>query len=40
MDGGGWQEWFTFSGDLGCAGTLIGFILFVIALTVLSRILF
>lgn len=39
MDGD-WQFPFDFLGEIGCVPTLIGFILFVVAVTLVSRVLF
>jgi hypothetical protein len=37
MNGHGWQDRFDFIGEMGCVPTFVGFILFVIAITVLKR---
>lgn len=38
--GGGWQERFEFPGGLGCALMLIGFVLFLIVVSIVRRFLF
>jgi hypothetical protein len=37
MNGHGWQDRFDFVGEVGCIPTLIGFVLFVIVVTILKR---
>jgi hypothetical protein len=37
---GPWQERFTFVGELGCAFTFIGFVLFLVVVLILWQVLF
>lgn len=37
---GPWDHKFTFTNELGCGSTFIGFILFLVAVIILSKVLF
>jgi hypothetical protein len=35
-----WQEWFSFPGDWGCALTIVGFVLFLVAVVISWQVFF